>query len=78
METTPKARYDHYRFYRLQIETEAHVKMLQELEEKSDSYQFCGHARHPNQNLTIMVAAHKVPEIHELMARYNIEGTCLV
>lgn len=73
-----KARYDNYRLYRLHIDTEDQVKILQELEEKSDSYTFYGHARKPGQDLTIMVAAAKTAEIHEIMERYEISGQILV
>lgn len=72
------ARYDNYRVYRLQIQTDEHVRVLQELESRSDSYVFYGHARQPGQQLTIMVAAHKIPEIVDLMDRYGIKGSILV
>ncbi|GAB0093571.1 zinc carboxypeptidase [Sergentomyia squamirostris] len=72
-----KARYDNYRLYRLHLDTEEQVKILQELEEKSDSCVFYGHARHPDQNLTIMVAAHKIAEIVNLFERYKIENQVL-
>jgi hypothetical protein len=54
-----KARYDNYRLVRLTLKTQEHVDVLQELEEQSDSFTFYGHALNPNQNLTILVAAHK-------------------
>lgn len=73
-----KARYDNYRLYRLHLSTEDQVKILQELEEKSDSYTFYGHARKPDQELTIMVAAAKIAEIHEIMDRFEISGQILV
>lgn len=72
------ARYDHFRLYRVLIRTQAQVEMLQQLEEQSDSYSFMGHARQPNQNLTIMVAPHKIAEITELLDRYDLEGTILL
>ncbi|XP_055678989.1 zinc carboxypeptidase-like isoform X1 [Lutzomyia longipalpis] len=73
-----KARYDNYRLYRLHLETEEQVKMLQELEKMSDSYIFIGHARHPDQDLTIIVAAHKIAEAADLFKRYNITAQVLV
>lgn len=73
-----KARYDNYRLYRLHISTEDQIKILQELEEKSDSYTFYGHARKVDQDLTIMVAAAKIAEIHEIMERFEIPGQILV
>ncbi|XP_052866420.1 zinc carboxypeptidase-like [Anopheles cruzii] len=75
---TNEARYDNVRLYRFFIETEDQVKMLQKLENTSDSYSFMGHARHANQNLTVMVAGHKIAEITELMHRYQLEGTILL
>lgn len=73
-----KARFDYYRLYRLSIKTDEHVKMLQELEEKSDSYTFYGHANYAGQELTIMVAAHKIAEITDILERFNLEGRVLV
>lgn len=72
------ARYDHFRLYRVFIRTQAQVDMLQQLEKQSDSYSFMGHARQPNQNLTIMVAPHKIAEITELLDRYDLQGTVLL
>lgn len=73
-----KARYDNYALYRLHISAEDQVKILQELEEKSDSYTFYGHARKVDQDLTILVAAHKLAEIEELLERFQIQRIVLV
>lgn len=73
-----KARYDNYRIYRLHIETAEHVKLFQELEERSDSYIFIGHAREPNQKLSVLVAAHKVGEITDLLKLNNVTADLLV
>jgi hypothetical protein len=54
-----KARYDYYRLIRLNLETEDHIKLFQELEAESDSFVFYGHALSAPQKLTILVAAHK-------------------
>jgi hypothetical protein len=54
-----KARYDYYRLVRLNLETQEHIELFQELEEESDSYTFYGHALAAPQDLTILVAAHK-------------------
>lgn len=62
-----KARYDNYRLYRVHLKTEDQVKVFQQLEARSDSYIFIGHAREPNQNLTILVAAHKIAELTDIM-----------
>lgn len=73
-----KARYDNYRLYRVTLETEEHVKLFQELEERSDSYVFIGHAREKNQQLTFLAAAHKIGEITYLLKAYNIKHVILV
>lgn len=73
-----KARYDNYRIYSVKIATDEHVKMFQEIEERSDSYTFIGHARHVNQELSIMVASHKIAEITDLLKTKNVEHTILV
>lgn len=73
-----KARYDNYRLVRLTIKSEEHVDLFQELEEQSDSYTFYGHALNPNQNLTILVAAHKIFEIYDIVERYDLDYTVLV
>lgn len=72
------ARYDNYRLYRVHLQTEGHVKIFQEIEERSDSYTFYGHARSVGQQLTIMVAAHKIGEIGDILQQYNIEHVILV
>lgn len=73
-----KARYDQFRIYRVFLESEEQVQLMQQLENRSDSYTFMGHARHANQNLTIMVAPQKIAEISDLLERYNILGSVLL
>lgn len=51
---------------------------MQELENRSDSYTFMGHARQTNQNLTIMVAPQKIAEMTDLLERFQIPGSVLV
>lgn len=62
-----KARYDNYRVYNVHLKTDEQVKVFQQIEGRSDSYIFIGHAREANQNLSILVAAHKVAELTDLM-----------
>ncbi|XP_055856253.1 zinc carboxypeptidase-like [Episyrphus balteatus] len=71
------ARYDYYRMYYVNIDTAKHVEILQKLEEISDSCSFIGHAREPGQKLTIMVAAHKVPEFVDLLKTYDVKHRVL-
>lgn len=73
-----KARYDNYRLYRVHFKTDDQVKAFQEIEARSDSYIFIGHAREINQNLTILVAAHKVAELTDILNDYKVEHEILV
>ena len=73
-----KARYDYYQLYRVHLDNEEQVSLMQELEDRSDSYTFYGHARHVNQDLTILVAASKVADFLDLIIRYDIAGKVLV
>lgn len=75
---TNVARYDNYRLYRVHITTDAQVAMLQELELRSDSCIFYGHARRIGQRLTILVSAHKIADFAELLERYALEHQLLV
>lgn len=73
-----QARYDNYRLYRVHLKTEEHVNVFKELEDVSDSYTFYGHARHTDQNLTLMVAADKIAAFSDLLKRFKITSNLLV
>lgn len=73
-----KARYDNYRLYRLLLATSEHVQIFQEIEERSDSYSFIGHAREVGQKLIVLVAAHKVAECADILNRYKVGHEVLV
>lgn len=73
-----KARYDNYRLYYLHLTTAEHVQIFQEIEKRSDSYSFIGHAREVGQKLNVLVAAHKVAECADILKRYNVEHNILV
>lgn len=80
-ETQPienKSRYDNYRLYHVHFENDEQVKVFQELEDRSDSCIFIGHARAPGQKLSILVAAHKVADVTDLLERFHIEHEILV
>lgn len=77
-EHSAEARYDFYRLCRVHLKTDEHVRVFQELEAKSDSFTFYGHARAPDQKLTIMVAAHKIAEYLDILSRYKIHAEVLV
>ncbi|XP_037931662.1 zinc carboxypeptidase A 1-like [Teleopsis dalmanni] len=72
-----QARYDHYRMYYVELDSEEHVKLFQDLEEQSDSCTFYGHALRPKQKLTIMVAAHKVSDFADLLMTYKVKHRVL-
>ncbi|XP_050068438.1 zinc carboxypeptidase-like [Anopheles maculipalpis] len=71
------ARYDNYRLYRVDLATEEHVQLFQQLEAKSDSCTFYGHARQPGQQLTIMVSASKVADFEDLLTLHSVGGRVL-
>jgi hypothetical protein len=73
-----KARYDNYRLYRFLLKTPEQVKIFQQIEAESDSYDFIGHAREPGQKLTIVVSAAKIAEIHDIIDRFQVEYQILV
>lgn len=73
-----KACYDNYRLYRVHLKTDDQVKVFQQIEARSDSYIFIGHAREANQNLTILVAAHKVADLTDILAANNVGYKILV
>ncbi|XP_063704888.1 zinc carboxypeptidase-like [Culicoides brevitarsis] len=71
---SPKARYDHYRLYRVHLATDEQLKTFQELEARSDSYVFYGHARVVGQKVTLMVAAHKIAEFAvDILDKYGVQ-----
>lgn len=73
-----RARYDHYRLYRVQLVSDEQVRIFQDLEATSDSCTFYGHARQPGQELTIMVSASKVADFEDLLDRFLVSGRVLV
>lgn len=73
-----KARYDNYRVYHVHFRTDEQVKLFQQIEERSDSYTFMGHAREVNQNLTFLVAPHKIADLTDILTSYNVGYKILV
>ncbi|KAM7341960.1 zinc carboxypeptidase-like isoform 1-T1 [Cochliomyia hominivorax] len=72
-----RSRYDHYRIYNVELDTEQHVDLFQKLEEQSDSMIFIGHARQTGQKLSILVAAHKVADLADLLEHYHVKHRVL-
>lgn len=73
-----KSRYDNYRLYRVHLNVDEQVKIFQDIENRSDSYIFIGHAREIGQKLSILLAAHKVSEFADILTRYNVTNELLV
>lgn len=71
------ARYDHYRVYSVELDTDKHVDLFQKLEQQSDSLTFMGHAREVGQKLTVLVAAHKVADFANLLQTFNVKHRIL-
>lgn len=71
------ARYDNYRLYRVRLTTEGHVKIFQEIRKRSDSY-LLTEPQSVGQQLTIMVAAHKIGEMSDILKQYSVEHVILV
>ncbi|XP_011196795.1 zinc carboxypeptidase isoform X2 [Zeugodacus cucurbitae] len=71
------ARYDHYRVYNVELDTDMHVDLFQKLERQSDSLTFMGHAREVGQKLTVLVAAHKVADFADLLQTYHVQHRIL-
>ena len=76
--TEDKARYDNYRVYRVHLKIDEQVKIFQELEAKSDGYIFIGHARKCNQYLIILVAAHKIATLTDILKSNEFDYKVLV
>lgn len=73
-----RARYDHYRVYNVELESEEHVDLFKKLEEQSDTLSFMGHAREVGQKLTILVAASKIADLTDLLDVYAVKHRILV
>lgn len=78
VQSADKSRYDNYRIYNVHLNTDEQVKIFQEIESRSDSYIFIGHAREVGQKLSILLAAHKVAEFADILSRYNVTNQLLV
>ncbi|EDX06105.1 GD10206 [Drosophila simulans] len=68
-----QARYDNYRIYNVEFENQEQIELFQKLEEQSDSLTFIGHAREIGQKLSILVAAHRVADIADLLKTYKVK-----
>lgn len=73
-----RARFDNYCIYRVEFSNEEQVDVFKKLEEQSDSMIFIGHANEVGQKLSILVAAHKIPDLLDLINHYKIKHHLLV
>ncbi|KAH8365222.1 hypothetical protein KR084_006266, partial [Drosophila pseudotakahashii] len=72
-----QARYDNYRIYNVEFENEEQIELFQKLEQQSDSLTFIGHAREIGQKLSILVSAHRVADIADLLQTYKVKHRVL-
>lgn len=68
-----KARFDNYRLYTLQVETEDQLTALQIIDDNSDSYSLW---RSPviGRDVDIMVPPHKVPDFLEIVEKLQFQS----
>lgn len=67
-----KARFDNYRVYKLKVDTEEQLEVLQQIESFPDGYSFW-ESPFLNKYAEIVVPPHKFGEISELFERFNFE-----
>lgn len=72
------ARYDHYKLWRMHIETEEQLEVMKELEKRNLGIEFIGHVRKTLQELTILVPARAAYDIADLFRRYKMTNEVLV
>ncbi|XP_030376751.1 zinc carboxypeptidase A 1-like [Scaptodrosophila lebanonensis] len=74
-----RARYDNYRVYKANAESEAQLAVLKQLESSSDSIIFLEGVHRLNADVHMVVAPHKVPDLLEVLGReeikYSLEST---
>ncbi|XP_013105015.1 zinc carboxypeptidase A 1 [Stomoxys calcitrans] len=68
-----RARYDNYRVYKTIASTPAELEVLKNLEGASDSIMFLDGIHLINQDISVVVAPHKVPDFLEIMGTNEIE-----
>lgn len=73
-----KARYDHYRMYIIDIETEIQLKVLTSLENYHDGIIFIDSPYKVPQTLEFIVPPHKFAHVKALFDTYNIPNSIKV
>ncbi|XP_037034305.1 zinc carboxypeptidase-like [Bradysia coprophila] len=66
-----KARYDNYKLYSLQLESEEQAKAVVELEHQTDAYDFWSGASLVR-DVDVMIPPHKFGEFEDFLERFNI------
>lgn len=72
-----RARYDNYRLYRLKVDTDEQLKVLQRLESSSDGYVFWSVPVATNTTANVVVPPHKHDDIDDLFGKHNISNTLM-
>lgn len=72
-EITEQARYDNYRVYEVIAINDNELKILQDLENSSDSLIFLDDVTTINRNVRIVVAPHKLPDFMEVLKQHEIQ-----
>lgn len=67
-----KARYDFYRMYRILPSSENDIKILKEIQNRSDSYKFIKDPIKINEEVLIILAPHKLAEFTDRMKSEEI------
>jgi carboxypeptidase A len=73
--TAEKSRFDNYRVYRISVENELHLRVLQELSETSDSYNFLDEPRSIGSTVDVLVPPHKFSHFSEIVEKFQFETT---
>lgn len=77
-EISAVARYDHYKLWRMHIETEEQLEVMKELERRNLGIEFIGHVRKTDQQLTILVPARAAYDMADVFRRYKMTNEVLV
>lgn len=72
------ARYDNYMLWRVHIDTEEQLVVMQELERRNLGIEFIGHVRKTGQKLTLVIPARAVADLSHMLERYQMKNEVLV
>lgn len=70
--SSEKARYDFYRMYRILPKSDDHIKILKDIQNRSDSYKFIKDPIKINEEVLFILAPHKLAEFTDLMESEGI------